>query len=160
MKWSEIPLGVVSYFFCCFCETCTCPPGIYDMSLLSFQNSSLLCFSHTGQITYQNPEEIAFSVLLLVSHQSFWLSKKYVRRINPEFEVWLLLFVCFFHLYFSDNFRKMTSLKILLFSFRNNSVNIHVKIRLAFLWSRISLTVVVGASMTLLGVFFFFLLYK
>lgn len=35
MKWSEIPLGVVSFLFCWFCRTCRCPHGMYLAHLCS-----------------------------------------------------------------------------------------------------------------------------
>lgn len=59
------------------------------------------------------------------------------------------------HLYFSDDFRIMASLKILLFSSRNNSVDICVEIRPVLICSRISLTFVEGVIMILVVAFFF-----
>lgn len=132
MEWSEISLGVVSFFFCCFCRTCTCPDGMYDTSLLSFQNSWLLCFSDAGQITLIRIQQKLFLVFCC------WYPIKACgcqrNVLKGKGRIWssLFSFVHICHLYFSDDFRMMTSLKIWLFFSRNNSWTYVLKLDLFY----------------------------
>lgn len=103
-------------FLLLFFRTCACPRGIYDTSLLSFQNSSLLCFSDAGQMTLIRIQKKLFLMFC------YWYPVKASgcqrNVLKDKFRIWSLVTVICVYLPFdfSDNFRNITSLKILLFS--------------------------------------------